>query len=107
MFPGQAEADRLWGDALQLAGDARRCRYSERRSVRSTKTGTPESLHRYLGTAVYRARCSRSASSSMTRSSGGTAPMRAPMRSTATDLTCSACAFESRSSPVFDAGRST
>src|ERR1039458_10264127 len=60
-----------------------------------------------LGTAVYRARCSRSASSSMTRSSGGTTPMRAPMRSTATDLTCSACAFESRSSPVFDAGRST
>ena len=39
--------------------------------------------------------------------SNGTTPITSPTRSTAIDLTCSACALESRSSPVSAASRST
>jgi predicted AAA+ superfamily ATPase len=55
----------------------------------------------------YRSRCRRSASSTCAISSALTPPTRWSNRSTATDRTCSACAFESRGRPVSTAGRET
>ena len=51
----------------------------------------------------YRARWRRRASSICSMTSAGTRPIRGPMRSTATDRTCSACALESARSPVASA----
>lgn len=48
----------------------------------------------------YKARWMRSASSSSAMAAAGSLPICFPMRSTATDRTCSACALESCLSPV-------
>ncbi len=58
-------------------------------------------------TSVYNERWSLSASSSCAITAGGTTATLAPMRSTATEPTCSACALESRCSPVAAACSST
>ena len=52
----------------------------------------------------YSCRCRRKASSIPIISCGGTWPMTGPRRSTLTDRTCSACAFESTRKPVASAG---
>jgi hypothetical protein len=48
----------------------------------------------------YKARCTRSASSRSAMTAVGSLPICLPMRSTATDRICSACAFESWVRPV-------
>lgn len=57
--------------------------------------------------SAYRARWRRRASSRSAMTAGGTTPTLAPRRSIATARTCSACALESRPSPVSPAGRNT
>lgn len=59
------------------------------------------------GASGQRARWSRSASSRSAWSSVVIRPTRRPMRSTAIERTCSACALESTASPVASAGSST
>ena len=63
------------------------------------------SSHRPL--APQRARCSRNASSSAASCGPVSRPTLAPIRSIATERTCSACAFESRARPASSASSKT
>ena len=76
--------------------------------VGTTRVKTdPEHPNPLTDRSGYRPRCRRSASSMSSMIAFGTTPSRSPTRSTAIDRICSACAFESRSSPVSAAGSRT
>ena len=101
-LPGRAFVEVVPGAVGAAVSSCRRQTPSSECSRPRTAMMLPLSVR-----VAQRSRCNRKASSSCIISPSGTEPRRRRTRSTSTERTCSACAFEVAGRPVRLAGRST